>query len=176
MENTAAPRRYFAAVARTQRGAGNPLLDRGGDIIEMPSLLVRELSEIISQAVAPAFLLGATATFVSLLFVRLHRIGDRSTTLAAIDDHDLVKAQSKAGIPHLRRRMRLMARAIQCALISGIFTTFLVIFAFASAALGLDHAYGAAIVFVLALAFFSASLACLWFELRVALREPDHFL
>jgi hypothetical protein len=47
-------------------------------------LLVHELSQIISQAVAPAFLLGAPATFVSLLFGRLHRIADRSTTLALL--------------------------------------------------------------------------------------------
>jgi hypothetical protein len=139
-------------------------------------LLVDELSRIISQATAPAFLLGAVAAFISLLIGRMNRIVDRSVALAAAQDKDPAKGPMKAGIPHLRRRARLMSRAIECALVSGIFVTLLVIVAFGSAALGLNHAYGASILFVLALSFFAAALICLWFELRIAIRGVDDFL
>jgi hypothetical protein len=139
-------------------------------------LLVRELSRVIPQAIAPAFLLGAVAAFVSVLVGRLNRIVDRSAALAAIDDRDPAMRPSKAGIPCLRRRARLISKAIECAEISGIFTTFLVVVALASAIIGLHHAYGAAILFALALAFFSASLVCLWRELRIAVNGPGDFL
>jgi hypothetical protein len=48
------------------------------------------------------------------------------------------------------------------------FITFLVIAAFTSAAVGLNQIYGAAVLFVLALSFFAASLICLLLEVRIA--------
>ncbi len=69
-----------------------------------------------------------------------------------------------------------MNRAIEFAVISGIFTTLLVIVAFASAALGLNQAYGAAILFVLALSFFATALIYLWVEVRIAVSDLDYFL
>jgi hypothetical protein len=137
--------------------------------------LIKELSQVISQATAPAFLLGAVAAFVSVLIGRLNRIGDRGVALAAIHDDDPTAARLKAGLPRLRRRAKLVSRAIECAVISGIFTTLLVIVGFATAALGLDYAYGAALLFVLALIFFASSLVCLWLELRIALGELRDF-
>jgi len=153
-------------------------VDPRGRGFEMPyeGLLVEHLSQVISQATAPAFLLGAVAAFVSVLIGRLNRIVDRNALLAAIEDSDPKKGELKADIPRLRRRARLMSRAIEYAVISGIFTTFLVIVAFGSAALGFSHAYGAAVLFVLALGFFSASLICLWLEVRVAIAGLDYFL
>jgi hypothetical protein len=51
-----------------------------------------------------------------------------------------------------------------------------VIVALGSAAFGFSHAYGAAILFVLALAFFAASLIYLWLEVRAAMGTVDSFL
>ena len=73
-------------------------------------------------------------------------------------------------VPRLRRRAYLLNRAVEFAVIGGIFTTLLVIVAFISAFLGLTHAYGAAILFVIALLFFVASLTTLWLEIRIALK------
>jgi Protein of unknown function (DUF2721) len=137
--------------------------------------VVHELSKVISQAIAPAFLLGAVAAFANVLIGRLNRIVDRSNTLEAIEDDD-PKKQLKETIPRLKHRARLISNAIQYAVISGIFTTFLVIIAFISAALGIHQAYGAAILFVLALGFFAAALVCLWLEVRTALVGLDGFL
>jgi len=137
-------------------------------------LLVNQLSQVISQATAPAFLLGAVAAFISVLIGRLNRIVDRSLTLGAIDNNDPTKVGGD--ILRLRRRARLMSKAIEFAVVAGIFTTLLVIVAFGSAALGLTHAYGAAVLFVVALCFFAAALICLWLEIRIAIGGLDGFL
>jgi hypothetical protein len=130
--------------------------------------LVAELSQTISQATAPAFLLGAVAAFISVLIGRLNRIVDRGLALNVIDEHHPPMEQLKATMPSLRRRAKLLSRALEYAVIAAIFITFLVIAAFASAAVGLNQIYGAAVLFVLALGFFAASLICLLFEVRIA--------
>jgi hypothetical protein len=133
-------------------------------------ILIEELSQIISQATAPAFLLGAVVALVSVLIGRLNRIVDRGIALVA-ENNNLVLEHPKGGIPSLRRRAKLLGKAIECAVISGVFITFLVIVAFGSAAAGLNQVYGAAATFVLALSFFAASLICLWAEVRIAIGE-----
>ena len=137
-------------------------------------ILVNQLSEIISQAVAPAFLLGAMAGLMSVLVGRFNRIVDRCKNLTAIHDDDPTRGRVKADVAHLMRRARLINRAIECAVVSGIFTACLVLVAFAAAFLGTNHAYGAAVLFMLALASFTLSLIYLWLEVRMALRDLDY--
>jgi hypothetical protein len=50
--------------------------------METPS--ITQLSQIIAQITAPAFLLGAVAAFVSVLIGRMNRIVDRTQALNAI--------------------------------------------------------------------------------------------
>jgi hypothetical protein len=141
----------------------------------MPTgFLVVQLSQVISEATAPAFLLGAVAAFVSVLIGRLNRIVDRGIALQASTDFN--QGKMSTDVARLHRRANLINRAIEYAVVSGIFTTILVIVAFASEALGLNHAYGAAILFVLALAFFATSLIFLWREVRMAVHTLDQFL
>jgi hypothetical protein len=135
-----------------------------------------QLSQIISQATAPAFLLGAVAGFLAVLVGRLNRILDRGADLLSIDDHDSKRLQSKKEIPFLMRRPKLTNYAIKFAVVSGTCTTFLVIAAFASALIGVNHAYGSAVIFVAAMGFFAASLICLWLEVRVAVTQLDNAL
>jgi hypothetical protein len=138
-------------------------------------ILVEQLSQIISQATAPAFLLGAVAGFLSVLIGRSNRIVDRSNILTAIEDDDPVRARMKTDIPRLKRRARPINKAIEFAVVSGVFTTCLVVVAFASAFLGFSHAYGAAVLFVLALGFFSVSLIYLWREVRISLSDLEFY-
>jgi hypothetical protein len=63
-------------------------------ISETPS--VSQLSQVISQAAAPAFLLGALAAFIAVLISRLNRIIDRTIILNAIPDDDPVRSRFKA--------------------------------------------------------------------------------
>ena len=139
------------------------------------SLMVDQLSQVISQATAPAFLLGAVAGFVSVLIGRLNRIVDRGASYLAIanDGKNPESEKSKVEVAVLMRRAKLVNRALEFAVISGICTTVLVIVAFGSAFIGLSHAYGAALLFAVALAFFAASLSCLWMEVRIAVKQLE---
>ena len=69
---------------------------------------VSQLSQVISQAAAPAFLLGALAAFIALLISRLNRIVDRTMILNAIPDDDAVRYRLKADLPRLMRRAAMM--------------------------------------------------------------------
>jgi hypothetical protein len=133
-----------------------------------------QISRVISQATAPSFLLGAVAAFISVLITRMNRLADRSNALIAIPDDDPRWAHLKAVLPRLSQRARLMNRAIEFAVISGIFTTGLVILAFLSAFLRFRHEYGAGLMFILALMSFAASLITLWREVRAALKDLEY--
>jgi hypothetical protein len=52
---------------------------------------VTQLSQVISQSAAPAFLLGALGAFIAILISRLNRIVDRSVILNGILDDDTVR-------------------------------------------------------------------------------------
>lgn len=136
---------------------------------------VTQISQVISQVTAPAFLLGAVAAFTSVLISRMNRIIDRSQALNAIRDDHQTKAKLKSDIPRLMRRAALLNRAILFSTMSAIVTSLLVIVAFVSAYFNVEHEYGVAALFVVALGFFTASLVNLALETRIALHEYDHF-
>src|SRR5262245_10133779 len=96
-----------------------------------------QLSEVISHATAPAFLLGAVAGFVSILIARINGIIDRVRSLNSITDDDASRAHLKADIPRLKHRARLMNDAIYLSVGSGICTTVLVILGLVSAFVGI---------------------------------------
>jgi hypothetical protein len=72
---------------------------------------VTQLSQVIGQVTAPAFILGAVAAFTSVLISRMNRIIDRSQALNAIGDDDASKAHLKADIPRLKRREVIVGAA-----------------------------------------------------------------
>ena len=61
-----------------------------------------QLSHVISEATAPAFVLGAVAGFVSILVGRLTSVIERDIA----DDEDS-RAHLKSDLPRLRRRAGL---------------------------------------------------------------------
>jgi hypothetical protein len=136
---------------------------------------VSQLSHVIVQAAAPAFLLGALAAFIAVLISRLNRIIDRTIVLNAIADDDPVKYRLKADLPRLLRRAAMLNRAIFWAVIGSIAITLLVIVAFASALLQFQHERGVAILFIVSLGAFTVSLVDFAREVRIALSEFDHF-
>jgi hypothetical protein len=142
-------------------------------ILEQPS--VAQLSQVITQVTAPAFLLGAVASFTSVLIARMNRIIDRSQVLHAIGDDEASRAHLKADIPRLKRRAVLLNKAILFSTFAAITTSVLVIVAFVSAYFNIAHEYGAGVLFVLALTFFTASLVNLARETRIALHDIDHY-
>jgi hypothetical protein len=95
-------------------------------ISDTPS--VSQLSQGISQAVAPAFLLGALAALISVLTSRMNRVVDRSQTLNAIGA-DPARAHLKADLPRMKQRAVLSNNAILFASMSAIVATLLVMVA-----------------------------------------------
>ena len=141
-------------------------------ISETPS--VNQFSQVISQAAAPAFLLGALAAFIAVLISRLNRIIDRTIILNGIPADDAVKSRLKADLPRLMRRAAMMNRAIFWAVIGSIAVTVLVIVAFASAFFQVQHERGVAVLFMISLGAFTISLIDFAREVRIALSEFDH--
>lgn len=132
-----------------------------------------QLSLVISQAAAPAFLLGAVASFLSVLVSHMSRIIDRSRAINDIPDDDPKKAAIKATLPQLKLRASLVNRAIYWAIASGISTCLLMIAAFGSAYFGIRHEPGAAILFVASLGLFTFSLISFAREVKVAMAHTE---
>jgi Protein of unknown function (DUF2721) len=142
-------------------------------VTEAPT--VSQLSQVISQAAAPAFLLGALAAFIAVLISRLNRVIDRTIVLNAIADNDATKSRLKTDIPRLLRRAAMINRAIFWAVIGSITITLMVIVAFVSAFFGIQHERGVALLFVISLGAFVVSLIDFAREVRIALSEFDGF-
>ncbi|MGZ5875444.1 MAG: DUF2721 domain-containing protein [Bradyrhizobium sp.] len=135
---------------------------------------VEQLSSIIGNVAAPAFLLGAVAAFISVLISRMNRVIDRSQVLHGIADDDSAKSYLKKDIPRLKLRAALLNRSIFYSTVSAIITALLIIVAFASAMLHMPHEYGVAVLFIAALVFFILSLINLARETQIALHDFDH--
>jgi hypothetical protein len=104
----------------------------------MPTPTAAQLSEVIAQVAAPAFMLGAVAAFILVLNERLNRVIDRSQELNAISD-DEARTYLKADVPRLKRRAALLNGSIFFSVLSAIGTSLLVIVAFISAFLQVTH-------------------------------------
>lgn len=137
------------------------------------AITLNQLSLVISQAAAPAFLLGAVASFLSVLVTHMSRIIDRSRAINAIPDDNPNKARLEATVPQLRLRANLVNRAIYWAVASGICTCLLMIAAFGSAYFGIRHEPGAAILFTLSLGLFLFALVSFAREVRVAMTHTE---
>ena len=136
------------------------------------TITVDQLSLVISQAAAPAFLLGAVASFLSVLVTHMSRILDRSRAISDISDDDPKTRELKVQLPELRLRAVLVIRAIYWAVGSGITTCLLMIVAFASAYIGARHEPAAAVLFT-SLCLFTASLISFAREVRIALNQNE---
>ncbi|MFZ0207145.1 MAG: DUF2721 domain-containing protein [Roseiarcus sp.] len=133
-----------------------------------------ELSQVIAHATAPAFVLGAVASFVAVLLNRMTILIERIRSLNEIADDD-ARSHLKSDIPRLRRRVKLLNNATFLALLSALCTASLVIVAFASALFRLEQAYGAALLFALALILLSGSIVRFGQEVKMGLSEADHY-
>jgi hypothetical protein len=132
-----------------------------------------QLQLVISQTAAPAFILGAVASFLSVLLSHMGRIIDRARAIADLTDSSPRKHELKASLPRLHERARILHRAIYWAIGSGIVTCLLMIAAFASAYFGFRHEPGAAALFVISLGLFTASLISFAREVNIALKHPE---
>jgi len=134
---------------------------------------IDQLGRIITNVAAPAFLLGAVAAFISVLISRINRVIERAQFIHSIPETDAARSFLKADLPRLRERAALLNRSLYCAIIAAILTALIIIVAFISAMLSFAHEYGVAILFMLAMLMFCASLVDLARETRMALHDND---
>jgi ABC-type spermidine/putrescine transport system permease subunit I len=134
---------------------------------------IDQLSRIIGTVAAPAFLLGAVASFISVLVARTNQVVERLHFLHGIADTEASKAYLRADIPRLKRRAALLKRALSSAILAAILTALIIIVAFVAAFYQVAHEYGAALLFVGALISFCVSLIELAREVRISLHEND---
>ncbi len=138
----------------------------------LPTPSIEQLSNVISQVTGPAFLLAAEAQLLSVLVSRLDRIVDRSRGLAALGDEE-GQEQRKIELPILRRRALLVHRSIFWGVASCVVTSLLVILGFAAALVHVHHELGAGLLFVVAMALFTAALIAFAQEVRLGYSEVD---
>jgi len=111
---------------------------------------IDRLTQIFSNAVAPAFFLGAVAAFVSLMMSRLAAVNERIKATRALPDQDRAVVGSSIALGPLRRRARLLSDGIILSLGGGVCATLLLAALFASQFFGLKHVYGAGVLFFVA--------------------------
>jgi hypothetical protein len=135
---------------------------------------ITQLSTVISQATAPAFMLGALSGFIAILITRFNRIFDRSVALNSIADDNPVRARLKEHLPRLKLRAKMINDAILWSVASSITVAVLVMLAFGSAFFQIQHERGVGILFVVALGTFTVALLKLAQEVRIALLDLDY--
>lgn len=135
----------------------------------------QQLAQIFSNAMAPTFFLGAVAAFVSLMNSRLSTVIERIRTLNEISDEDHARAQLKVDLERLRRRARYLISGIHSALRGGVCATLLLAIMFTTGFLGLKHAYGAGLLFIIATAFLGFALVRFAQEAHISLSEHDEY-
>jgi hypothetical protein len=86
-----------------------------------------QLSQVMVQATAPAFILGAVAGFISILLGRMTSVIDCVRSLNEIADGDTARAHLRSDIPRLRKRAKLLNGATRLALASGMCTSLLLV-------------------------------------------------
>jgi hypothetical protein len=112
---------------------------------------------------------------VSILMGRMNAVVDRIRHLNDISDDERVRLHLKSDIPRLRRRLGLLNSAVILALASGVCTSLLLVVSFASAFLRLQHVFGAAVLFFLAVALLGVALFRFGQEVRIGISEADHY-
>jgi heme exporter protein D len=134
---------------------------------------VEHLSEVISHVVAPAFLLGAVASFASILMTRMNSVLERLRLLNDLPPSGHAKSAIRSDIPRLKRRLILLHRSFMLSIASGAFAAILILVAFGAALLQISHVWSAAILFMISMAFLLASLLMMAREVMIGLSEHD---
>ena len=91
---------------------------------------VEHLSEVISHVVAPAFVLGAVASFASILMTRMNSVLERLRQLNDLPSLGHAKSAIRIDIPRLKRRLTLLNRSFMLSIASGAFAAILILVAF----------------------------------------------
>jgi len=134
-----------------------------------------QLSTMISHAVAPAFLLGAVAAFVSILIARMTAVTERIRIINRIADDETERTWLREDISRLKRRLILLNQSLFLTVTAGICITILLLAGFVVALLGYRHEPGAGILFILSLCLLVGSLVRFLQDVRISLSDHDNY-
>ena len=133
---------------------------------------IEHLTEIIGHVVAPAFLLGAVASFVSILVGRSqdlqHRIRERNVAKGS-------DVTGEADLDRLKQRAQLLHRAVVLSIGSGAAAAFLIMISFTAALVGVQHVWFVAVLFIVSMFLLLWSLLDFAREIKLGLMA-DHEL
>lgn len=129
---------------------------------------VEHLSQLISHVVAPAFLLGAVGSFISLLSDRLTGVVTRVRNTA-----NPSTAEEMTIVARLRRRATLLNLAILFAVLSGVAALILIIAAFTAALFNVHHVWMAAVLFMASAFFLLCALVTFGVDVKMGLSGHD---
>jgi amino acid transporter len=136
---------------------------------------IDQLSQVISHVIAPAFMLGAVTSFVSIVTSRTDVVLGRIRTLNAIPADDPDRGHLREDVQRLSRRLVLLRRCLLLTLTSGVVTMLLMIASFALAIIGVQHVWSVAFLFIIALVLFCAAMVILGLDGMISIHEPDYF-
>ena len=134
---------------------------------------VTQMTHVIGQATAPAFLLGAVAGFISVLMTRINRVIDRVRLLHGSCVQDGRRLPASSEISRLKHRAGMLNRSIFLAICSAITVTFLIILSFIGALVSLPHETTVGVLFILSCAEFCVALAIFALEVLLALPSTE---
>jgi cytochrome c biogenesis protein CcdA len=100
---------------------------------------------------------------------------ERVRTLNAIPDDDQARAHLKVDLKRHLRRAALLKAGIFAALVAGVCATLLLAVLFATEFMGLNYAYGAGLLFMIATLFLGIALVRFAQEVSISLDEPDRY-
>jgi uncharacterized protein DUF2721 len=134
-----------------------------------------QLSTMITHAVAPVFLLGVIAAFVSILLARMTAITDRIRDLNRIDDNDAARKWLKEDVARLKRRLVLLNQSLFLTVTAGIGITILLLVGFVAALFGYRHEMGAGVLFIVSLCLLIGALLRFLQDVSMSLSDHDHY-
>ena len=134
---------------------------------------IEHLSQIISQVVAPAFLLSGVAGFASLLTDRLTLVVARLKHLSSLRKTSGLSGDESRDIVRLRRRAVILNIAVLFAVASGATALIMIIAGFTAALMNYHHVWVAAVLFIASTFLLLCALAAFVFDLKAALTGED---
>ncbi len=129
---------------------------------------IEHFSDVVSHVVAPAFLLGAVASFISILISRMDKVVERVRSI-----HGTSTKILNEDLPRLRRRLKLLHQSLILAVCSGIGAAILIVIAFVAVLLSFEHAWLFSTLFIVSLILLCGSLFMFAYEVKIGLNEYD---
>jgi hypothetical protein len=129
---------------------------------------IEHFSDVVSHVVAPAFLLGAVASFISIQIARMDKVVDRIRNINGTGHKTL-----NDDLPRLRRRIQLLHQSLILSVSSGIAAGVLIVTAFVAVLFSFQHVWLFSSLFVLSLTLLCCSLVLFALEVKIGLNEYD---